>query len=207
MRLQNPFAALSTTGLDSQVLTVLARAQEYLTLPQIHQLLPEAGSLAGVRHPIARLVAQGTVLERAVGRTSAYALNREHLLIEPILQIANAKQRLVERVAHEISRWPVQPLAVQLFGSAARNEMDTASDIDIFIVLPDDEEDENTQKTINELAEQISRWTGNDVRPLIYFESEVEPAPIFDSILSDGLSISGDSGWLRRQLRRSKQSA
>ena len=51
MRLQNPFASLSTAGLDSQVLTVLARSNQYLTIQQIHQLLPETGSLAGVRHP------------------------------------------------------------------------------------------------------------------------------------------------------------
>lgn len=193
MRLQNPFAALSTTGLDSQILSVLARSQQYLTIPQIYQLLPEAGSLAGVRHPIARLVAQGTVLERVTGRTSAYALNSEHLLFEPIRQIAAVKRQLIDRIAGEVSRWPCQPHTVQLFGSAARNEMETDSDIDILIVFPDSADDETTENSVNTLMSQISQWTGNDIRPLLYFESEVIPAPIFDSILSEGIHISGES--------------
>ena len=41
MRLQNPFSAISTTGIDSQVLTVLVRSEQYLTIREIHQLLPE----------------------------------------------------------------------------------------------------------------------------------------------------------------------
>lgn len=47
MRLQNPFAVASTTGMDSQVLTVLARAEQFLTVHQLHQLLPESGSSPG----------------------------------------------------------------------------------------------------------------------------------------------------------------
>ena len=39
MRIQNPFSAVSPTGLDSQVHTVLARTDQYLALHQIHQLL------------------------------------------------------------------------------------------------------------------------------------------------------------------------
>jgi len=207
MRLQNPFASLSTAGLDSQVLTVLARSNQYLTIQQIHQLLPETGSLAGVRHPISRLVAQGTVLERVTGRTSGYALNKDHLLIEPILQIANAKKTLIERISETITSWSHQPLTVQLFGSAARNDMETESDIDILFVFDESTDDQETDTNINHLTQQVSRWTGNDVRPLVYSESEVEPAPIFDSVLREGIPISGNPNWLRRHIRRSRQSA
>jgi len=207
MRLQNPFASLSTTGLDSQVLTVLSRSNHYLTIQQIHKLLPETGSLAGVRHPIARLVAQGTVLERVTGRTSGYALNREHLLIEPILQIASAKKTLIERISETITSWSQQPLTVQLFGSAARNDMETESDIDILFVFDETTDEKEADTNINELTQQVSRWTGNDVRPLVYFESEVQPAPIFDSVLREGIPIAGNQHWLRQHIRRSRQSA
>lgn len=200
MRLQNPFAAVSTTGLDSQILTVLARTEQYLTVQQIHSLLPEAGSLAGVRHPVARLVDHGTVTERKAGRTTAYALNRKHLLIGPILQIANAKQELLDRAAHQISQWQIQPLIVQLFGSAARNEMDTDSDVDLFLVMPDEASPDEVDMQVDELAEQMSLWTGNDVRPLLYFAYEITPASIFDSILNEGVHIYGDPSWLRRHL-------
>lgn len=73
MHLQNPFAVVSAIGLDSQVLTVLARTEQYLSIRQIHQLLPEEGSPQGVRKSVVRLVEQGTVLERVTGRSYAYA--------------------------------------------------------------------------------------------------------------------------------------
>lgn len=202
MRLQNPFALVSPTGLDSQVLTVLARTEQYLSVRQIHQLLPEEGSHQGVRACAARLVEQGVVLERVTGRSLAYALNRDHLLIEPILKIANAKGELVFRLNQIISEWSFQPHTVKIFGSAARNEMHTSSDIDLLIVVPDLVSEDDVEDAVRGLAAQAALWTGNDVRPLVYRSSEVQSAKIFDSILEDSIDIAGDPSWLRKQLTR-----
>jgi len=202
MRLQNPFAAVSTTGLDSQVLTVLARTEQYLSVHQIHQLLPEKGSPQGIRKSVVRLVEQGGVLERATGRSFAYALNRDHLLAEAILTIAKAKSELLSRMSQIISEWPIQPLTAKLFGSAARNEMRADSDIDLLIVMPDAATDDVVDESVRRLAAQAALWTGNDVRPLVFRSSEVQPASIFSSILEEGIDIAGDSSWLRKQLRR-----
>lgn len=204
MRLQNPFAALSTTGIDSQILVVLARTEQYLTVTQIHGLLPEAGSPEGVRKSLARLTRHGTVLERVTGRSAAYALNRAHLLAQPILAIASAKQELVHRLARLVTGWEVQPLAVTLFGSAARGEMTEDSDIDLLVVMPDSAEHENTMTMVDALASHAKQWTGNDVRPLIYFAGEVRQAPIFDSILTEGIDIAGEPSWLRKRLRETR---
>ena len=201
MRLQNPFAAVSTTGLDSQVLMVLVRTEQYLSIHQIHQLLPEEGSPQGVRKSVVRLVQQGAVLERVTGRSYSYALNRDHLLADAVLQIANAKSELFSRMAQLISEWRIQPLTVKVFGSAARNEMRTDSDIDLLVVMSDSATEEAVEDSVRRLADQVALWTGNDVRPLVYRSSEVRPASIFDSILEDGIDIAGDPSWLRKQLR------
>lgn len=201
MRLQNPFAALNTTGIDSQILVVLARTEQYLTVAQIHGLLPEVGSPEGVRKSVARLTRQGTVLERVTGRSAAYALNREHLLAQPILTIANAKQELIHRIAQVISGWEVHPLVVTLFGSAARDEMAEDSDIDLLIVMPDAIDHLHTIALVDDLASRTKQWTGNDVRPLLYLSGEVQRAAIFDSILAEGVDIAGDPSWLRKRLR------
>ncbi|NYE95095.1 putative nucleotidyltransferase [Psychromicrobium silvestre] len=207
MRLQNPFATVSTTGLDSQVLTVLARTEQYLSVHQIHQLLPEEGSPQGVRKSVARLVEQGTVLERVTGRSYAYSLNLDHLLATVILQIANVKSTLLSRMTQVISEWRIQPLTVKIFGSAARNEMRTDSDIDLFIVMPDSATEDAVEDLVGRLAAQTTLWTGNDVRPLVYRMAEVQPASIFTSVLEDGIDIAGDPAWLRKQLRRDKARA
>lgn len=201
MRLQNPFAVVSTTGLDSQVLTVLARTEQYLSVRQIHQLLPEKGSPQGVRKSVVRLVEQGTVLERATGRSYAYTLNLDHLLAEAIQKIANAKSELLSRMSEVISKWRIQPLTVKIFGSAARNEMHADSDIDLLVVMPDAATEDVVEDSVRRLAAQATLWTGNDVRPLVYRSSEVRPASIFNSILEEGIDIAGDPSWLRKQLR------
>lgn len=204
MRLQNPFAVISPTGLDSQVFTVLTRTEQYLSVRQIHQLLPEEGSHQGVRACVARLVEQGVVLERITGRSLAYALNHDHLLIEPIQKIANAKAELIFRMNKIISEWSFQPHTAKIFGSAARNEMRTSSDIDLLIVVPESASEDDVEDAVRRLAAQATLWTGNDVRPLVYRSCEVQSARIFDSILDDSINIAGDPNWLRQQLRREK---
>lgn len=54
-------------------------------------------------------MAQGTVSERVQGRTRAYALNRDHLLADAILQIASTKAELISRMAQTVSTWPASP--------------------------------------------------------------------------------------------------
>lgn len=202
MRLQNPFAALNPSGLDSQVLLVLARTDQHLSVQQIHQLLPEGGSRAGVQKSVARFLEQGTVVERRSGRSRSFALNDEHLLAGPIREIAASKRLLLSRMVEAIDAWSVQPITAALFGSAARNEMHADSDIDLLVVMPDDVDDATVDELVGGLAARAAAWTGNDVRPLIYRAGEVEPAKVFETILDEGIDVAGDPAWLRRRLRR-----
>lgn len=204
MRLQNPFSALNPTGIDSQVLTVLARSNQYMTVHEIYRLLPEEGSEPGIRKALYRLVEQGVVHERVTGRSYAYSLNSEHLMADVIRKIANTKNELILRIKNEISTWPVQPVTVKMFGSAARNEMRADSDIDLLVVMPDDTPDGLEDDLAGVLAKRAYRWTGNDVRPLIYRSSEVRPSAIFDSILKDGVDIAGDPKWLRKKISKKR---
>lgn len=207
MRLQNPFAALSPSGLDSQVLLVLARTDQHLSVQEIHRLLPEGGSRAGVQNSVARFVDQGTVLERRSGRSRGFALNDEHLLAGPIRQIAASKRLLLGRMGEAIAAWPVRPLLVSLFGSAVRNDMRTDSDIDVLVVMPDEADADSVDRLVGDLAARAAVWTGNDVRPLVYRVGEVGPAPVFDAILAEGVAIAGDAAWLRRHLRGGRAAA
>lgn len=200
MRLQNPFAAIATSGLDSQILVTLARSEEHLTIPEIQKLLPEEGSREGVRKAVSRLVQQGTLTERSVGGRSSYALNRDHLLAEPILKIAGVKKELLRRLAELIESWPEQPHTVKLFGSAARSEMTNDSDIDLLIVMPEQINRSLTTQLTDRLVAHAKTWTGNDVRPLLYFADEVRNAPIFSEILKEGIDVAGDPLWLGRKM-------
>jgi len=207
MLLQNPFAAIATTGLDSGLLTVLSRVEHPLTIQEIMALMPGKGSAEGIRQSAARLREHGVVLETIAGRTKSYLLNREHLLAGPIIQISNAKVALIHRVQEMIASWDPEPLCVELFGSTARNEMRLESDIDILVVFADDTDEARIELLVSQLAASIYRWTGNDARPLVYTASEVSAAPIFDSIIREGINIGGDASWLRKHLRGERQKA
>lgn len=200
MRLQNPLTTISPT-LDMGVLYVLARADAEFTAPNLSNLLPECSSLAGVRKALIRLVAQGIVLDKVAGRTHVFRLNRDHLLAEAVIAMAFTKDRLFARIRSEIEMWEFSPLVVTIFGSAARNDMRNDSDIDLFIALNDPSDESQADTRIAQLAADVSAWTGNDTRPLVYLESEVAPSPIFDSIITDGYTLFGDATWLRRVLR------
>lgn len=114
----------------------------------------------------------GVVLERATGRNYAYALKFNHLLVEAILKIASAKSELNDRIRKSITSWQVHPLTAILFGSAARNEMRTDSDIDLLVVMPDSAAQDTVEALVYGLGTQVTQWTGNDVRPLVYRISE-----------------------------------
>lgn len=205
MRLQNPFAALAPVGLDSQVLTVLSRSRDHLTADQIHRVLPEHGSLSGVRKSLDRLLRQGIVSERAAGHTSGYALNQDHLLINAVLMVADAKSALTTRIRETVQQqFSFEPTLVVMFGSAARGDMSDDSDIDLLFVIPDGVPEEQAEDQLSDLAHSVLTWTGNTVDLLSYREEEVIFAPIFDSVMREGIEILGDMAWLRRASRRAK---
>ena len=205
MRLQNPFAALAPVGLDSQVLTVLSRSRDHLTADQIHRVLPEHGSLSGVRKSLDRLLRQGIVSERAAGHISGYALNQDHLLINAVLMVADAKSALTTRIRETVQQqFSFEPTLVLMFGSAARGDMSDDSDIDLLFVIPDGVPEEQAEDQLSDLAHSVLTWTGNTVGLLTYREGEVASAPIFDSVMREGIEILGDMAWLRRASRRAK---
>lgn len=198
MKLQSPFSALATTGVDALALQVLARADAVFSVTEVHQLAPEKCSRESIRLSLIRLEQSGLVTEHRIGYAIGYALNREHLLADAVLEIVSAKQRLLAKMQAEAESWVPQAVAVWLFGSAARGEMHLDSDIDILVVTTGPVEQLNEQ--IRGLCKQVSQWTGNDCKPLVYEASEVVDAPIFQQILADGTCLAGEVDWLRRAI-------
>jgi hypothetical protein len=70
---------------------------------------------------------------------------------------------LLDRLRQALRAWEVSPLHASLFGSAARWDGDTSSDIDLFIVRPDhiDAGDARWREQLDSLTVRVYRWTGN----------------------------------------------
>lgn len=199
MLLHRPFQALTST-VDGDILQILAASHDEFTVPRLASLIPQR-SVAGLRLAAERLAEQGIVVVRRVGRASVYSLNDAHVLAGPVRAIAAAKETIYLRLREAVESWEHPPLFAAVFGSAARGEMTTESDIDIFMVCPNDDHDWGI--TIGDFEDFASSLTGNDARVVELHEDQLfaaEHRPLVDAVVRDGIPFTSDAAWLRRAL-------
>lgn len=195
MDVSRPFAALSDS-VDADVLVVLAGS----TMPRSgRELARRAGrSNTGVQHVLDRLVKHGLVEREEAGRTFLYTLNRNHLLAPVVEQMAGAKAELIQRLRDEIDHWRVAPFHVSLFGSAARGDGDTDSDVDLFVVRPVKvkSDDRAWRLQVDGLAHAVRGWTGNNAGIAEVGRGELSKlrrsqAPIVAELERDAVDLAG----------------
>jgi hypothetical protein len=148
--------------LDSAVLHVLAGATGGLTGRTVARLAAE-GSQQGIAKALGRLADEGVVKEERAGSSILYSLNRRHLAAEPIEGLVNLREGLLDRMTEAIGEWEIPPVHASLFGSAARADGDSSSDIDLLIVRPHGvgQSDGRWQAQVERLTESVPAWTGN----------------------------------------------
>lgn len=197
MNVSKPFAALSI-GVDADVLVVLAGS----TMPRSgREVARRAGrSNTGVQHVLDRLVEHGLVDRLVAGRTFLYTLNRNHLLAPVVEQMAEGRNELIRRLRNEIASWRTPPVHASLFGSAARGDGDTGSDIDLFVVRPAgvDAEDPGWLEQVDGLAESVWSWTGNHAGISEIAEEELprlrnDQPPVVGELRQDAIDLAGQS--------------
>jgi predicted nucleotidyltransferase len=202
MELNRPLATITPT-LDGDVLAVLAQHEATFTTGQLHRVLNRY-SVEGIRKVLLRLTRQGVVHSQRVGNAYSYRLNRQHLAAEPIIQLARLPRTLLQRLEDRLNSWAFPPTYAAVFGSAARGTMTEDSDLDLLLVRADDTPLHIWDEQVADLAADVSRWTGNDTRPLEYTVSELTTARdefVLRDVLEDGLTVAGRRAWLSRQLR------
>lgn len=150
--------------LDNAALSVLAMTNRPLTGREVAKLAPE-GSQQGIWKALTRLVAQGLVERGQVGNAALYRLNRDHILAPVAESIATVMLELQKRLTAEIHSWNLVPVHASLFGPAARGDGDLETTVDVFLVRPEGvaAEDPGWQKQIDQLADLVPGWTGNEL--------------------------------------------
>ncbi len=202
MQLNRPLATVTPT-LDGDVLAVLAQYEATFTTGQLHRILDNY-SEQGIRKVLVRLTRQGIIHSTRIGNTYAYQFNREHLAAGPIIQLSRLAQKLLQDTEKYLENWELQPRYAAFFGSAARGTMTEESDIDIFLVRDDDASIDIWDAQVSALASNVTKWTGNDTRPLEYTVNELVAAgndPVVRDVISDGLTVAGHRAWLIQLLR------
>ena len=207
MRLQSPLSVITPT-LDGDVLSILAGADAEFSIPQLVSMI-DGRSEAGIRKTLARLRHEGTVEEHTIGRSRGYRLNRDHLAAPAIIELAHLRDRLIYGARERISQWDTAPFYAALFGSVARDQMRTDSDIDLFVARPNsDGHPVFIDDQVRELAAWITRATGNDTRPLLFNEEELgrhgTDDPVLRDVYAEGIRLAGDRDAFRAAIRRTR---
>jgi hypothetical protein len=109
----------------------------------------------------------------------------------------------------EIAAWDVVPVHVSIFGSAARGDGDTTSDIDIFIVRPRTiaAEDSRWREQLARLSAHVLEWTGNHAGLSEISETDTrrlrrEHPRIVEELGQDAITIAGPEATELLRARR-----
>jgi predicted nucleotidyltransferase len=205
MDFRRPLSVVGPT-LDGDVLGVLAGAQEEFTGRRIHRVLGH-GSEEGVRRAADRLVTQGIVNRRHSGQAKLYSLNRSHLAAPYVEGLGSLRAQLIRRLKAEVRDWRKPPAVVFLFGSVARGDAGTDSDLDLFVVRRLDTREGSMvwQQQLADLERNATDWTGNAAQAVEYGKRELaDPAvrAICGEVLEDGVAIYGSRAHLRNLLKK-----
>ena len=212
MDLSSPARTVVPT-LDAEVLMVLVGISAPLTGRQITRLA-ETGSQKGVSVVLDRLRKHGLVDVVEAGNSNLYSLNRDHVAISAVEALVDLRGKLFERMAETIMKWQVRPESVAVFGSAARGDGGTDSDIDILVLRPESlyrssldefgrEVDQNSNEDwdrwstqLYEFGRLVLRWSGNPASLIQTTRSQLKDMqenqePIIKSLQSDIRQIWG----------------
>jgi hypothetical protein len=214
MQLDRPFQAITPT-VDGDVLAALALADTAFTGRGLHRVIGRH-SVDGVRRAVDRLARQGIVDVAIAGPSKLYSLNRDHIAAPHVIAIAHLREEFVDRFRRRLADWAIKPSYAALFGSAARAQMRSESDIDVFVVRPSavDPGNDTWVSQLDALGRDGSRWTGNDVRALEMSEADarlgsMDNKDVLDDIRGHGIRLIGSDDFLtawvgdsRRRTRR-----
>jgi predicted nucleotidyltransferase len=157
-------------------------------------------SHSGVLDVLHRLSEHGLVKRVQLNRGYLFTLNRDHLAAEAVDLLMNLRIKLFQSIQGEIAKWEIDPVHASVYGSTARGDGDTDSDIDLLIVRPAQIalDEQRWQAQVDGLREQIEAWTGN--RTSIADVSEPELAklrrqkrPIIGELGADAITVFGSA--------------
>lgn len=155
-------------------------------------------SHSGVLAALNRLAEHGLVDREEAGRALLFTLNREHLAAPAVDLLTNMRGELFDRLRQAVNFWEIKAAHVSLFGSFARGEGGTTSDIDLFVVRPQgiDQEDPRWREQLDLLAREVQRWTGNPAGIAEVGRREIprlrrEEPPILAELRADAITIAG----------------
>lgn len=156
------------------VLTVLDRAAPNLSGRTIASMA-EGVSPAQVNLVLRKFERLGIVNVESVPPSKLYTLNRNHFGTKALLQLLGQFDAFLQEAHKKLGAWSSKPNAVWLFGSAARGEANSDSDIDlVFVWKKSNWNSGETGDAITKFADWAYQVTGNEPNLLHISMSELD---------------------------------
>ncbi|WP_166350630.1 nucleotidyltransferase domain-containing protein [Phytoactinopolyspora limicola] len=186
MLFNEPFGGV-IPGPQGTVLAVLLRTDAPLTGRQIHAMVSDRHSLWSVQEALKALFQLGLTHTQSIGRATVHTINEDHYFTAPLRALLDPMASLTDTVRHSVGD---SVEAVILFGSLARGEAHSGSDVDLAVIAPSGWDGRT------ELEDAVLSRIGNDCEILVFSRSEftrlaAAREPVVDKILTDGVPLVG----------------
>jgi hypothetical protein len=148
------------------------------------------------------LQAAGLIERGPAGHAMGVVLNRRHLAVPALEELAGMRAGLVGRLRSTIAEWKVPAVAGWLFGSAARGDGSRGSDIDV-VVVARREGKVDWEQQIGQLGDLVVASTGNTAQVIDYSRKEFRELvdadnPLIRALRSDGIELVESSSVVLR---------
>jgi predicted nucleotidyltransferase/DNA-binding transcriptional ArsR family regulator len=146
---------------------------------------------------LSHLIEHGLVTVEEHGAGRLCRLNRAHLATEPLLALVGLRGRLLEFLRQDVGSWKPHALHVSLFGSTARGDGGTGSDLDLLVVrTAESKQDHAWEDQLDAAAQRILAATGNPVSWMVVSPADLARAveagePIVDEWRRDAIHLTG----------------
>lgn len=159
MDLGRPAGLILPSGTEA-VLRALAGTETPLGVREVARVAGFSANRAS--QVLTHLIDHGLVTVEEHGAGRLCRLNRAHLATGPLLALVELRGRLLGFLRDEVGTWEPRALHVSLFGSAARGDGHTRSDLDLLVVRTDRKKDEEAwERQLYDSGERILAATGN----------------------------------------------
>jgi predicted nucleotidyltransferase len=144
------------------------------------------------------LVELGLVERREVPPSALFRLVTENIAARFVRELARARQAVLDELGRMAAELSPSPVSVIVFGSFARGEADSRSDIDVVVVrrasVPEDHE--GWTAAVEQWRSDARRLTGNPVEVIEVDESEIGPLlrgrrALWQDVARDGTVVFG----------------
>lgn len=175
MDLSDPARVLMPTG-TAAVIRALAGADAAFSVREVARIAEVSHGRA--HQVVQHLARHGLVSTEAAGGALLCRLNRDHLAAQAAVEIAQLRSRLLDLLRREIADWRVPAEHASLFGSAARGDGTTESDLDILVVRPAKvaDDDEVWAGQLASTGRRVLAATGNPAAWFVLDRAELRAA-------------------------------